>query len=199
MGNQIRDLRKVRGWSIRELAERMSVEGQEVHFTTVAKIERSQRQLTAQWAKRFAEALGVTPAEISSDFDMLAGPQQARQVPVIGLVAAGNWREAVQETERYIAALAEGRNTFGLTVAGRSMDQIAPEGSTVMVDPDRLELHDGGFYVVMNGDGEATFKRYRSNPARLEPCSSDTSYSTIVLGSEAFTIVGRVVGVYQQL
>ena len=201
MDNNIRALRTERGWTMRELAERMSTEGAPVHFSTIAKIERSQRGLSAAWAKRFAQVFEVTPAEISPEFAELGGKPgtPAQQIPVIGMVAAGNWREAVQETDSYIAGPASGKNAFGLVVSGQSMNKIAPEGSVVMVDPDQMQLHDGAYYVVMNGESDATFKQYRSNPARLEPCSTSDEYKTIMLGADAFTVVGRVVGVYQQL
>lgn len=199
MSNHIRELRQAAGLSLRELADRLSTADHAVHFTTVAKIERSQRALTPEWVARFSEALGVKPSELSDDHHLAGFPLVSRQHPVIGMVSAGNWREAVAESDEFIAAPVTGRNVFGLTVDGTSMDRIAPNGSTVMVDPDLLELHDGHHYVVMNGDGEATFKQYRANPARLEPCSTDPQHKAIMLGQEQFTIVGRVLGVYQQL
>lgn len=199
MANHIRALRQAAGLSLRELADKMSTADHAVHFTTVAKIERSQRALTPEWVVRFSKALGVDPVKLSDDNSLANFPMITRQHPVIGMVSAGNWREAVVETDNYIAAPVSGRNVFGLVVDGSSMDKIAPHGSTVMVDPDRPELHDGLHYVVMNGEGEATFKQYRANPARLEPCSTDPQYKPIMLGQEPFTIVGRVLGVYQQL
>ena len=190
--NHIRELRDQRGWSLRELADRMGI-----HYTTVAKIERSQRRLTHEWATKFAEAFGVKIFQVASDYEGASFPLVARQHPVIGMVAAGNWREAVVETDDYIAAPVTGRNAFGLRVDGASMDRIAPEGAVVMVDPDQPDLHDGSLYVVMNDESEATFKQYRANPARLEPCSSDPTFKPIVLGQQPFTVVGKVVGVYQ--
>lgn len=197
MSNHIRKLRQAKGWSMRELADKMSTAENPVHFTTIAKIERSQRKLTPEWIKRFADALGAFPSELVDDYDLVGFPLVARQHPVIGMVAAGNWREAAQETTRYIAAPVKARNAFGLVVDGTSMDKIAPEGSVVMVDPDCFDLHDGGLYVVMNDDSEATFKRYRADPARLEPVSSDPDHGVIQLGRAPFSVIGKVVGVYQ--
>lgn len=197
--NNIRELRQARGWSMRELAEKMSEQGEPVHFTTVAKIERSQRKLTIEWAKRFADALDVRPAEIIGDEDADLFPINSRPIPVIGRVAAGNWREAIQETHDFITAPVAAPRAFGLTVDGDSMDLVTPEGSTVLIDPDDSDLRDGSYYVVLNGDGETTFKRYRADPSRLEPCSSNPSHTAIMLGRQHFTITGRVVGVYQKL
>lgn len=197
--NHVRELRQARGWSMRELAEKMSEQGEVVHFTTIAKIERSQRKMTIEWAMRFAEAFGVQPNEVIGEEVAGIFPIAGGQIPVIGMVAAGNWREAVQETTDYIAAPVAARRAFGLVVEGDSMDKVTPEGSTVLIDPDDCDLRDGDYYVVQNGDGEATFKRFRAEPARLEPCSNNPSHTVIMLGNKPFTITGRVVGVYQKL
>lgn len=90
-----------------------------------------------------------------------------------------------------------GKNIFGLEVAGDSMDLVAPAGATVLVDPDHFEMHDGSLYVIMNGDGETTFKRFRTDPARLEPLSSNPEHKVIPLGQTPFSVVGKVEGVYQ--
>lgn len=194
MGNNIRELRAERGWSMRELAERMPG----THFTTIAKIERSQRRLTHDWVDKFAKAFGVSPNAI--DFDGWGEPaNMARTVPIIGMVSAGNWREAVQRADEHFGGPSSGANTFGLTVEGDSMDKVAQPGSIVMVDPDDFEMLDGAFYVIMNEEGETTFKRYRASPARLEPCSTNSEHAPIPLGRAQFTVVGRVVGFYTTL
>jgi len=197
--NNIRELRQARGWSMRELAEKMSESGDPVHFTTVAKIERSERKLTLEWAKRFADAFKVHPAEIMGGENATLFQISSRPIPVIGRVAAGHWREAIQDTTDFITAPVAAPRAFGLTVDGDSMDLVTPEGSTVLIDPDDADLRDGSYYVVLNGDGEATFKRYRADPSRLEPCSSNPNHTPIILGRQPFTITGRVVGVYQKL
>ena len=191
MPNNIRDLRTAQGLSMRELADRMGT-----HFTTVAKIERSQRKLTQDWVIKFAAALGVTPSEIApGNWD---GPS-VHTVPVIGLVAAGNWREAVEHAHEHITAPVPQMGAFGLRVEGNSMDKIALPGSIVLVNPNDVELRDGSFYVIMNEEGEATFKQFRTDPLRLEPCSSDPSHKPIALGQEPFRVVGRVTGSYVTL
>lgn len=198
MANEVRTLRKAQGWSIRELAERMSTEDKPVHFTTVAKIERSDRKLTHEWAQRFAETFGV-PVETVYGEPAPAGGTVARRIAVIGMVAAGNWREAVHHADEFIPAPIDAPNAFALRVAGDSMDRLAPDGAYALVNPDEFNLRDGQYYVVMNGEGETTFKQYRADPARLEPSSSNPNHQTLTLGREQFTVVGRVEGVYRKL
>lgn len=52
-GEKIRALREERGWSQRDLAERL-----DLHYTTVSEIERGRTQLTLERLNRVVEALG---------------------------------------------------------------------------------------------------------------------------------------------
>ena len=54
------------------------------------------------------------------------------------------------------------------------------------------DLVNGGYYIIRNGDGETTFKRYIENPARLEPCSSNPEHQAIYPGQSPFEVIGRV-------
>ena len=193
MGNNIRELRVAKGLTMRELGDRM-----DVHYTTIAKIERSQRKLTADWIMKFSAALEVEATKISDDA-AYTNVAPTRTVPIIGMVAAGNWREAIQHPEGHAFAVSGGKQAFGLRVDGDSMDKVVPAGGIVIIDPEQFDLHEGSYYVVMNGEGDTTFKRYRSNPARLEPCSSNDSHEVMALGRDPFNIVGRVVGMYSDL
>lgn len=189
--NNIRKLRQDRGWTIRDLSELVGM-----HFTNIARIERSERKLTFDSVERFANAFGVTPGEVIED-PFNQNVARVQQIPVIGQVAAGAWREAVRCPDDTITAPVSGKNIFALRVDGSSMDKVAPHGALVLVDPDQFDLHDGRRYVVMNEEAETTFKQYRAGPARLEPMSSDPAHETIILGRAAFTVVGQVLGVYQ--
>jgi phage repressor protein C with HTH and peptisase S24 domain len=78
------------------------------------------------------------------------------------------------------------------------MNLIAPEGSTIIVDVSRKDPVDKMFYVVANNGGEATFKQFKNNPPRLEPCSTNPTHETIFPHGEIL-IVGRVVRVIHDL
>lgn len=115
-------------------------------------------------------------------------------LPRVGLVSAGMWREGFEQVTEWIPspdrALSE--DSFVVRVEGDSMDKVAKSGEDVIVDPRDLDLIGGKYYVVRNDDGETTFKQYCENPARLEPCSSNSKHGTIYLGREGFTLIGRV-------
>lgn len=128
------------------------------------------------------------------------GYSPRRELPVIGRVAAGSWKDAIEDvTETMICPDdSVSQNAFVVVVDGDSMDKVVPDGGRIVVDPTDLALVDGKEYVVRNGDGETTFKRYHSNPARLEPCSHNPDHHTIFPGQDMFIVVGRVVWVMQR-
>jgi len=116
-----------------------------------------------------------------------------RQIPVVGLISAGAWREGFRDVIERIpnpdSSLSN--DAFAVRISGDSMDQIAREGEDVIVEPHDRRLIDGKFYVIRNSDGEMTFKQYRENPARLEPCSSNPEHQTIYPGEDGFEVIGR--------
>lgn len=119
---------------------------------------------------------------------------RVRMLPVIGQVSAGAWREAVRTTTDEMPAPDPNMPAaaFALDVVGDSMDVFVPNGGRVIVDPEDKALYPRRFYVV-ESDGHTTFKRFFADPARLEPCSTNATHSSIMIGGEtAFSIVGRV-------
>ena len=191
-GLRIRALRLARGMTQEQLADKL-----DTTKATVSKIERSTGMPKGIWVVKLARALQVDFGSLAPDSD----PQLSRagQIPVIGLISAGNWREAIQSPEGYISAIDPKPHMFALRVQGDSMDLIAPEGAFVSIDPTRPSLQEGGLYAVQNGDGEATVKRFRSSPDRLEPMSTNPVHQPIMLGAEPITVIGRATEVVQLL
>lgn len=165
--------------------------------------------------KEIATELEIAPARVS---EMLNGRRkvQQREMPIlvryfgmdeaphpsirkakrIGLVPAGSLREALAEATGTIdvpGSLPKG--VFALHVDGESMNKLAPYGCDVIVDPDDKSLFANDLYVVGNGQGEVTFKRFVPDPARLVPMSDDPTHTDIPLGAEPINIIGRVVSV----
>ena len=153
----------------------------------VSKILSGERQIKAAEMDRIRALLAPAGAEV---------PAGLRAIPIIGQVAAGNWRQAIEQP---IASLPSpdpsipGR-AFALRVSGDSMDRFVDDGGTVIVDPDDRALFPGRFYVVLNDEGETTFKQFQADPARLVPCSFNPAHREIDIGGGGrFEVVGRVI------
>lgn len=192
--SRIREMRIARKWTLEDLAEKTGST-----FSEIGKIERSSRKLNLEWIDRFAAAFEMSPQEFFANAGSKTTAPQLKQIPLVGKIAAGNWREAIQDPMGWVPAMEGSANAFALTPDGDSMNLIVPAGGYVVVDPDQFELLDGKVYAVMNGDGETTFKRFRAGPPRLEPCSSNPVHQPIALGREPFTVVGRITGAFSPL
>jgi repressor LexA len=191
-GLRVRELRVGIGMTQEELAAKVGTTK-----ATISKIERSTGRPRFEWIEKLAPALGVDLATLALD---AATPlRQSTMIPVIGLIAAGNWREAIQSPDGFIPAVGATEHMFALKVHGDSIDKIAPDGAFISIDPTSPHLQDGDLYAVQNGDGEATVKRFRRSPDRLEPESSNPVHRPIMLGKEPITIIGRATSVVQML
>lgn len=140
----------------------------------------------------------ITISEMAAIRDVLFDGRASaigRSLPIIGQVAAGNWRAALQHPIGAMPAPDPSipPNAFALRVVGDSMDLLVDDGATVVVDPDDRVLFNNRYYVVLNDEGEATFKQFKSDPARLVPCSSNAAHREIVLGGAPFDVVGRII------
>ncbi len=187
-GLRVRTLRLVANMTQDELAEKAGTTK-----ATISKIERSTTKVSYDWAKRLAGPLKCSVAVLLIGEELSdASPVM---VPVIGLIAAGNWREAIQQPIDRIAVVGAKPHMFALRVVGDSMNLLAPEGANVTIDPTDPSLMEGSLYAVQNGEGEATIKRFRRAPDRLEPVSSNPEHKPILLGSEPITIIGRATSV----
>ncbi len=127
--------------------------------------------------------------------------QPVFDVPLISWVEAGALEETADpyetgHAEEYVAVTHKRSTLIALRVHGASMNRVAPEGSVIIVDYADKTLISGQYYVVKL-DGEATFKRYRSEPARLEPDSTESFDSVFVAGDTE--VVGRVIQVVNKL
>jgi SOS-response transcriptional repressor LexA len=116
-------------------------------------------------------------------------------VPVIGIAGAGRWREAVELPLGHmpVPVRLSGPGVFGIEVNGDSMDLIIEDGGLILVDPRQKELAPGGVFLIANSKGEATVKRYRRDPARFEPCSTNSAHQPFMVSDDDFSVLGKVI------
>jgi SOS-response transcriptional repressor LexA len=134
------------------------------------------------------------PGDAAFGLSSNSGPDYAI-VPVIGIAGAGRWREAVEVPLGHMPVPGKlaGRGAFGIEVSGDSMDLLIDDGGLILVDPGQKELSPGGVYLIANSGGEATVKRYRRDPARFEPCSSNAAHQSFLVSDDDFSVLGKVV------
>lgn len=132
-------------------------------------------------------------------------PTAEYEIPLVSMVSAGHLKrqEAVTpaDVEKWIrlSDLPSG-DWIALTVEGTSMDRIAPEGSTLIVNRADDQLIDGRYYIFALGGGEATFKTYRRNPERLQPFSTNPDHMSIPVTDDTdLYVFGRVRRVIQEV
>jgi SOS-response transcriptional repressor LexA len=187
MALQLRAIRERQKLNLEDIAERLGVA-----VSTISRWEKGKNNFPTIRLQEIAAAYQTSVAEI---FGGTPVPQLG-SIPIIGQVAAGNFKEAIQHPLGRMPVLSPEipATAFALEVDGDSMDLYVPDGAYVVVDPDDKKLWPGWFYVVIDEDGETTFKEYQEGPSRLVPCSTNPSHREIELGSgEAFRVVGRVI------
>lgn len=140
----------------------------------------------------------TTVLQCSADW-LLGGddePDPPQGVGLISWVQAGSVAEIINNFEprdaiRWIDYPAKHDKMYALEVRGSSMNRVSPDKSIIIIDSLDQEMSSNRLYVV-SVDGEATYKRYRSNPPRLEPDSTEP-HDTIFLDGLKYETLGRVV------
>ena len=150
-----------------------------------------------QYARRFRvteEWLLYGKGEADLEPAIPEGAEQVVKVPLLGDVPAGPVREAIQRSSGFVLAPESDapKDSYALRVSGESMNIKAPNGCTIIINPNDTALFPGKRYVIRTADGEVTFKEYQDGPARLVAVSTFDSYEDIVLGSEPIDVLGRV-------
>lgn len=162
---------------------------------------RDQRRMAEQLAaQRIAVARANAQARLQSkstgaDPSKYSDKPQLIDVPLVSWVSAGKMSfpdvsEDMVEILR-VSDLEPAADWIALRVVGDSMDRISPPESIIFVDRSDKVLVPNACYVISNGDGEATYKRFRSNPMRFEPVSTNPAHEPIYPTREPL-IVGRV-------
>lgn len=171
-----------------DLRPKQVAEALGIPSSRVAEMRRGARRIQPHEMSIVSKLLAIEDAQAPS------GAIPVRLVPLVGRAPAGNWREAIEVPIGHIAVRKDkaGSNSFAVEIDGDSMNMILPEGGWAVIDPDQKHFYHKRVYLVMNGDGEATVKRYCDNPARLVPVSTNDTHGEIMLG-EPVTIIGRVV------
>lgn len=186
--SDIRTAMREQGYNQADLAELLGIDP-----TAVSKRLTGKRPFKLDEMRKIEAWLGVPSA------DRTVVGAAVQMVPIIGQVAAGSWREAIQQPLGHVPVPAsEAENTIALRVHGDSMDLEIEDGGVVLVNLADKALFPGKLYVILNEEGETTFKQFEANPARLEPRSTNPAHRTILMGDgQPFSVFGRVTALHR--
>lgn len=146
--------------------------------------------LESQWNQRRSLEIKSESPGVESDSD---------QIPLLGLVAAGNPIEAIENPTNLISVpkylLKGGFRYFALTVKGDSMIDAGILENDVLVCRSTKEARNGQIVVAVV-NGEATVKTFSQQKKSIELLPSNKNYSPIVIDEsiEDFKVVGNLVG-----
>lgn len=158
------------------------------------------RRIERAWGKPVGW-LDVSHAQLllrqeSHPYNVEGGPELSRAVPLISWVQAGSWADTIdnlqpRDADQWIPTHARvGRHAYALRVVGDSMVSPGgaasfPEGTIIIVDPDR-ESKPGQFVVVrQNHDTECTFKQLVKDSGRFFLKPLNPQYPTLEMRQDA--------------
>lgn len=118
-----------------------------------------------------------------------------REVPILAWVSAGKLMREDTSDDTLGSLIAGGLGDgdwIALRVTGDSMDRISPPESIIIINRKDTRLIANALYVIDDGEGNATYKRYRPGPPRrFEPVSTNKDLEPIFPDHDP-TIIGRV-------
>lgn len=132
-------------------------------------------QCDISWLLRGNGQSNVLPASIGGN-----------KIPLISYIQAGKWsgisslKESCDDFDYVFTDLDVSENAFALSIIGDSMEPEFKEEDVIIIDP-QVQPVAGEFVVAINGDYEATFKKYR--PLEIDEYGR-TQFELIPLNSD---------------
>ncbi len=113
---------------------------------------------------------------MSRAIQLTAEAEEEKGMPLVGMIAAGNLTEAIQQSERFDFEdwFPAKRNNFALRVKGDSMIEAAIADGDVVICRRTKTAHKGDIVVALTDEGEATLKYWfpEARRVRLQPANS---------------------------
>lgn len=204
--NRIKKLREEFQMTQQELAEKLN--GAK---STIAMYENETRKPSMEVLIKLSEIFNCS-------IDYLLGKSDIKNpdlkdklflIPIVGKVAAGQPIFANENIEGYLPIdplmynLTSPDGFFFLQIQGESMNKLIKNGSFALIKKQDWAENGDVVVAIVNGDDEATVKRYKQLNEQfvmLEPVSEDSTFQpiTIDLKSTKFFIIGKVVGDFKR-
>jgi repressor LexA len=139
-----------------------------------------------------------TPSVIKGGLDKT--PSTAREISVLGSIAAGTPIEAIQQEVDRVSLPEDLQNNgehYGLKVKGDSMIEAGiNDGDTVIVKK-MTNVESGQIAVVLIDDQEATLKRIRKKGNTIALEAANKNYGTKIYAASRIKIQGKLVSLYR--
>ena len=139
-----------------------------------------------------------TPSVIKGGLDKT--PSTAREISVLGSIAAGTPIEAIQQEVDRVTLPEDLQNNgdhYGLKVKGESMIEAGiNDGDTVIVKK-TTNVESGQIAVVLIDDQEATLKRIRKKGNTIALEAANKNYDTKIYAAGRIKIQGKLVSLYR--
>lgn len=146
IGENIRRLRKARGWTLEKLSEQM---GTGIDNASLSRVERGAQGIALVQVAMAAHALGATPEmlvrEPEAEYEVSDAPalalQRVRPVPVVGTAQMGDdgfWLETehpVGHGEGFVPYYSTDANAYALRLKGDSMRPRIKPGEFAVMEP----------------------------------------------------------------
>jgi phage repressor protein C with HTH and peptisase S24 domain len=191
--DDLKSLRERAGLTQQELADKIGTSQPQIK-----RLESGERELTRTWAERLAPALKTTALKILfPDSEATDGQVRGRLISWVsaGALLQPDIRPQVDDDDVqwiYAPDLDPNGDWIVLRVDGDSMNRISPHDSLIFVNRKDKRLVPNACYVIADGEGGATYKRYRP-PNTWEPVSTNKEHKPLDLddGNQP-EVIGRV-------
>ncbi len=198
IGNKIRQLRKEKGLTLEELAEKIGTSKQTIHRYENGQIS----NIPHEKIEALASVLGVSPSTLMGwesgipAFDNILNISK-RALPLLGEISCGEPIYASEERESYVALSRELDADFCLVAKGDSMVGARIYDGDIVFIHSQSSVDNGEIAVVIIND-EATLKRvyFYPNEQKLVLVAENPKYPPFVyIGSELerIKILGKAV------
>ena len=122
----------------------------------------------------------------------------ARELPVMGKIAAGVPIEAISHVDHHVAVpgqmLRSGGTHYALEVKGDSMIEAGINDGDVVIIREGETADNGEIVVALVEDQEATLKRFHQNGNSIALEAANPAYETRVYPSDQVKVQGTLVG-----
>ncbi|SFK58245.1 transcriptional repressor LexA [Shimia haliotis] len=122
----------------------------------------------------------------------------ARELPVMGKIAAGVPIEAISHVDHHVAVpgqmLAPGSSHYALEVKGDSMIDAGINDGDVVIISETTTADNGDIVVALVEDQEATLKKFHHNGTSIALEAANPAYETRVFPEDKVKVQGKLVG-----